>query len=172
MQPDRQKTTLLDRRLLSALDVSIYSLENLTVSKLFALVGLSVFLVFAAKAATSTGPAVSHKIVGKWQWTRSANNCTEVYDYRSDGTLSVTSGQEIANATYTISERPDPNGFYELKGQPVNSNNAQDCSDSPPDGDMSPYTVYLIFHNTQPAHLVCQTPGLEKCFGPLKRIQP
>lgn len=58
-------------------------------------------------AATSAVPPPPGPIVGKWTWTRSANNCTEVYDYRADGTLHVVSGEEESDSTYRLSARPD-----------------------------------------------------------------
>lgn len=127
---------------------------------------------FVAHAATETLPTIRHKIVGKWQWTRSTNNCTEEYDYRTDGTLYTKSGAEETSNTYSISERPDANGFYELKAQLVKSNGAQDCSDGPPNNDTAPFTIYILFHKAQPLYLVCQTPALDQCFGPLRRVQP
>ncbi len=125
-----------------------------------------------AHAVTEPLPTVRHQIVGKWQWTRSTNNCTEMYDYRADGTFYTRSGAEETSNTYSISERPDANGFYELKAQLVKSNEAQDCSDGAPNNDTAPFTIYILFHKTQPLHLVCQTPTLNQCFGPLRRVEP
>jgi outer membrane biogenesis lipoprotein LolB len=60
-----------------------------------------------ACAVTAEVPPPPGPIVGKWTWTRSANNCTEVYDYRADGTLHVVSGEEESDSTYRLSARPD-----------------------------------------------------------------
>jgi hypothetical protein len=117
-----------------------------------------------------TAYADDHPIVGKWRWTRSDTNCTEVYDYRADGSLHVVSGAEISDSTYKITPEPDANGFYELQGQMVRSNGGRDCSDERADEPMKPYTIYVVFHKTQPLHLVCETPALEQCFGPLRRV--
>ncbi|HEY9193591.1 MAG TPA: hypothetical protein VIO81_12020 [Methyloversatilis sp.] len=125
-----------------------------------------------AYAVTKDVPPPPGPIVGKWTWTRAENNCTEVYDYRADGTLLVVSGEEESSSTYRLSARPDAGGFHELKGQPMRTNGRQDCSDSPPTGELSPYTVYVIFHTREPKMLVCQTPALDQCFGPLRRIDP
>jgi hypothetical protein len=126
---------------------------------------------YVAVAAPPETKLMPHPIVGKWTWTRDTNNCTEVYDYRPNGTLYVTSGAEIATVEYSISGHKDANGFYELKGLNRMTNGAQDCSDSPPEGEAKPYTIYIIFHLTQPLHVVCYTPALEQCFGPLKRVE-
>lgn len=111
-------------------------------------------------------------LVGEWTWTRSVNSCTEVYDYRADGTFSVSSGEELASGSYEISKAPDDNGFYTLKGRTLKTNGGRDCSDSgtQPTDYEKPYTVYLIFHRTQPLHLVCKEPSLQLCFGPLRGV--
>ena len=128
----------------------------------------------AASVFTIGAAAQVHPIVGKWTWTRSVNNCTEVYEYRADGSYDVTSGEEVANGSFEISREPDANRFFVLKGKILKINGARDCSDSgsqPSDYD-KPYTVYVIFHRTQPLHLACYEPSLDKCFGPLRRIAP
>ncbi|TSA00089.1 MAG: hypothetical protein D4R84_01005 [Rhodocyclaceae bacterium] len=125
-----------------------------------------------ASAAPLTVPATDHPIVGKWQWTRSTNNCTEVYDYRPDGTIFAISGAEETSSRYKIAGQPDADGFYELTAELVKSNGAQDCSDSPPNTDTDPYTIYINIHKTQPTYMVCPTPGWDRCVGPFRRVRP
>lgn len=110
-----------------------------------------------------------HPIVGKWQWTRDVNKCTEVYDYRPDGSLHVVSGEEVTESIYDISPQSDSNGFYTLNVKTVKTNKGRDCSDGG-GGDDQSYTNYIIFHRTQPFHLACYKPSLDQCFGPLRRI--
>ena len=133
---------------------------------------LPLVVSLSAHGQTPAAPEVVHPIVGKWQWTRGTNKCTETYDYRSDGNLFIASGAEETNVAYTISDQPDAKGFFELKGRPVKSNGAPDCSDSKSNGDGAPYTVYIIFNKEQPLHLVCKTPAIDQCFGPLERVKP
>jgi hypothetical protein len=113
-----------------------------------------------------------HPLFGKWTWTRPENNCTEVYQFRADGTFDVVSGEEVTSGKYEISFTADANGFFMMKGQTLKTNGARDCSDpgSPPGDFDKPYTVYFIFHRTQPMHLQCYEPSLEKCFGPLRLV--
>ena len=82
-------------------------------------------------AYVTVATAQMNPIVGKWQWTRKANNCIETYDYRVDGTLRVVSGAEVSEHTYSISMKPDDKGLYVLKGQMTKTNGGKDCSDSP-----------------------------------------
>lgn len=114
-----------------------------------------------------------HPLLGKWTWTRSVNNCTEVYEYRADGTFDVVSGEEVASGTFEISSKPDSKGFYTFTGRTLKTNGKKDCSDSavPMPADQKPYTNYIVFHRTEPMHIVCYQPVLEQCFGPLRRTQ-
>ena len=127
--------------------------------------------VFATVAAFGASAQV-HPIVGKWSWTRSDTNCTEVYEYRPDGSFNVVSGAEVASGKYEISRTPEANGFFTLKGHDLKTNGGRDCSDAGAQAAdyEKPYTVYVVFHGTQPLHLVCQEPSLERCFGPLRRV--
>lgn len=123
-------------------------------------------------AAPLTVPGVDHPIVGKWQWTRSKNNCTEVYDYRADGTIFATSGAEESSSTYQIAEQPDADGFYQLTAELVKSNGAQDCSDDPPNTDTAPYTIYINIHKARSSYLVCPTATWDRCVGPFQKVRP
>jgi len=129
------------------------------------------FSVFGSLgAATGSKPVEAHSIVGKWQWTTEETNCTETYEYRADGSLSVTSGDEVAEVTYDISSRPDSKGFFLLNGTPAISNGGKDCTDRPAGTQQPAFSVYIIFHPTEPLHLVCEGPTVERCLGPLRRI--
>lgn len=122
--------------------------------------------------APLTAHGSSHSILGRWTWTRASNHCTEVYDYRPDGTLLATSGAEETTSTYSMSSVPDDHGFYAMRVQLVKSNGAQDCSDGPPNESTEPYTIYVIFSEARPVHLMCETPSLAQCIGPLRKIDP
>ncbi|MEX8518414.1 MAG: hypothetical protein AB3X44_07855 [Leptothrix sp. (in: b-proteobacteria)] len=122
-------------------------------------------------AIASVGDSSSHRLYGKWAWTYSKNNCTEVYDYRPDNTSLVTSGEEIAESRFTISERPDSSGFYRMTDVATNSNGRTGCDGEPggtPVGDT--VTIYIFFHPTKDEMLICQEPTLNACFGPLRRV--
>jgi len=141
----------------------------LIVAALLGMQGAPAWAVLPVKPGAA--PA-QHPIIGKWTWTRSTNKCTEVYDYRPDGTLYVVSGAEQSTTKYQIAGKPDAHGFYELKGRLVKTNGLRDCSDSPPGGPAKPYTLYIIFHHSEPQYLACQSAGLDHCFGPLTRVRP
>jgi hypothetical protein len=118
------------------------------------------------------GRAQANPIVGTWSWTRAANKCTEVYDYRADGTFEVASGAEKASGRYEIAPTPDGKGFFMLKHRMQETNGGRDCSDAgvqPGDYD-KPYSIYVIFHPAAPIHLMCAKASLAQCLGPLRRV--
>jgi hypothetical protein len=138
--------------------------------QLLALLGASALAACAATNANAQAQA--HSIVGKWTWTRQANNCTETYRFRANGTYDVVSGKEIASGKYEMSPAPDANGFFTMKGQALKTNGARDCSDSGSQGSDwdKPFTVYILFHRGQPTHQQCYEPMIQLCFGPLRRV--
>lgn len=110
-------------------------------------------------------------IVGKWTWTRADNSCTEVYDYRPDGTLQVQSGSERTDNTYSIDSAPDQNGFFKMVLKIVKDHGGKDCADSEEDNTGQEQVVYVLFHSSKPLHAVCRDPNLETCYGPLRRVK-
>lgn len=114
----------------------------------------------------------NHPVVGSWTWTRESNDCTETYHFQADGTLFVISGAELSTGEYSIDDRADDEGFYELRAKTV-SNGAADCSDSPSAGERQTYeyTVYLAFHPSGQLHIVCYGRSFDRCFGPLRRAE-
>lgn len=113
----------------------------------------------------------THRLYGKWTWTYSKNNCTEVYHYRQDNTSSVSSGEEVAESSFTISDKPDLNGFFRMTDVVKKSNGRTGC-DGEPGGTPIGHevTIFIIFHPTRDEMLICQEPSLNACFGPLQRI--
>ena len=131
-------------------------------------------LLFAALLLCVTARAEesgSVGIVGKWTWTRTENACTEVYDYRADGTVHVESGTEITDNTYSIDPTPDRNGFFKMVLKVVKDYGGKDCADSEEDSTGQEQAVYVLFHTSKPLHVVCRDPDLETCYGPLRRVQ-
>lgn len=127
----------------------------------------SAFLATAAAASVTT----QHPLYGKWTWTRAMNNCTEVYEYRPDNTSLVSSGEERAESRFTVSDRPDFNGFFRLTDEVTKSNGLTGCDGSPggtPIGDT--VTIHVFFHPSGDQMLICQDPTFNACFGPLRRL--
>jgi len=134
---------------------------------------LVALLIYSAAtvATASVGASTTHRLYGKWSWTYSKNNCTEVYDYRSDNTAAVTSGEEIAESRFTIADKPDSIGFYRMTDVVTKSNGRTGC-DGEPGGTPIGHevTIYILFHPKRDEMLICQQPSLDACFGPLQRL--
>jgi hypothetical protein len=132
-------------------------------------------LPFAVAAALSlnalaqTPAPASHPILGQWEWTRPENKCTELYDFRADGTVPVTSGAEKTDNTYTIAPKPDASGFYRLTMKTLKDYGGKDCTDDASDSAGQETTNYVLFDPTRTMHIVCVEPKVDRCFGPLKR---
>lgn len=108
--------------------------------------------------------------LGKWQWTRSANQCTEVNHFRADRTAQVVSGTEKTSNVYTVAPQPDASGFYRLTLKIVKDQGGKDCSDDTRDSVGQSNTLYV----TEPSnerHMVCAAASPERCVGPLRRIK-
>jgi hypothetical protein len=129
---------------------------------------LAAALALAAPSYAADGvPA----IVGKWTWTRSENACTEIYDYRADGTLYVHSGDEKTDNTYSMESAPDENGFFRMALKIVKDYGGKDCADSEEDDSGQEQVVYVLFHSSKSLHAICRDPNLDNCYGPLHRVK-
>ena len=139
----------------------------------FILVLMSLLPILAfGSESPSIMPHKYHPIYGKWTWTRQVNNCTEVYEFRTDNTSVVTSGLEIGESSFAISDEPDQNGFYKMTDIVTKDNGKEDCGGSPtgtPVGDKA--TNYILFNPSGDQMIMCEKPSLNACFGPLRRIK-
>jgi hypothetical protein len=129
---------------------------------------IAVTASFLSMAQTPVPSA--HPLVGKWQWTRPENNCTEVYDFRPDGTVPVISGSEKTDNTYAVAGSPDKNGFYRLTMKTTKDYGGKDCADDSSDNTGQESTNYIFFDPSKTMHIVCVEPKAERCYGPLRRI--
>ena len=112
-----------------------------------------------------------HPIVGKWQWTRTENRCTEFYDYRADGTSVVLSGAERTDNVYTVSADPDSQGFYRLTMRVEKDHGGKDCADDESDSTGSEITSFIRFNAQRTQYLACfDGPEGRRCFGPLRKV--
>ena len=128
-------------------------------------------LALSACAASNLRPTPSadHPIIGKWTWTLPDGKCSETYDFRTDATTFVTSGEEVAESTYEISAAPSPNGFYKIVDTVTKTNGSRDCAGQPtPIGDTA--INFIRIHPSGNMFLMCQNESLNACFGPLRRV--
>ena len=136
---------------------------------LSALLLASLLVCSQGAAAQVPRPAKDHPLLGKWTWTRSENKCTEVYDFRADGTVPVISGAERTENTYTVSPQPDARGFYLLTMLVTKDNGGKDCADDATSNVGQDSTTFVLFEPRRAEFIMCAEPSLNACFGPLRR---
>jgi len=124
-----------------------------------------------AMAAQNIAPQIraDHPYLGKWMWAY--NGCNEVYENRSNGTSKITSGEEVGESAFTISDEPERSGFYSVTDTVTNSNGKTGCdgtSGGTPVGDVAAFYVFIRPSNEE--MLICQDESINQCMGPLKRI--
>jgi hypothetical protein len=135
-------------------------------SLLFCLFGV----LLPNNASAQSPVADDHPLIGKWQWTRPVNKCTEVFDFRADGTAPVTSGDEKTENTYSISSSADRNGFYQLNMKTIKDFGGKDCGDDSSDTTGQETTHFVLFEPQRTMHIVCAEPKVGRCYGPLTRM--
>lgn len=121
-----------------------------------------------AQAAPAKVPA-AHPILGKWSWTRSGTGCPESFEYRSDSTVHVVSGDEITDSTFLIDRVADERRFYQIKLKTVKDNGGTDCNNDEKDNTGEENTVYIFINSERSMQVVCTAATFESCFGPLQR---
>lgn len=133
---------------------------------------LLAFVVSAtAIAASNKDVERRHPLIGKWSWTRSTNQCTEVYEYHADGTYSSVSGDEHSEGVFKIAATPNEDGFFLYTDKVLKDHGGKDCGNSEEDITGAEATLYIAIHQSGEQILVCYEPSFDKCFGPLKRIR-
>ncbi|MFP5482057.1 MAG: hypothetical protein ACLGGW_02105 [Gammaproteobacteria bacterium] len=108
---------------------------------------------------------MEHPLVGLWRINLPEQNCSEIYDIRSDGTTQILSGGQVVQTRYDISLRPDAQGFYKWVDTVVAVNDQPDCMGHVvPNGNVA--SNYIVMHATGSKFMMCQKAELETCFGP------
>jgi hypothetical protein len=124
---------------------------------------------WAASVAAAQPLRADHPLIGTWTIT-APNGCTETYVVRADGTMLVTSAEEVAESELVISDGPSPRGFYKWVEKIVKYNDRKDCS-----GDLSAVgrvqVSYIIVHPSRDMFAMCEREDRNACIGPFKRTK-
>lgn len=121
------------------------------------------FLSFPLKAETTLPQ--EHPLVGLWRINLPEQNCSEIYDIRTDGTTQILSGGQVVQTRYDISLRPDAQGFYKWVDTVIQVNSEADCMGNVvPNGNVA--TNYIVMHVSGAKFMMCQKAELDTCFGP------
>ena len=132
-----------------------------------------VLLAFGlACAAVTAMPAraADHPLIGIWSWQPEGKDCKEVYEWRSNHTGHVVSGEEVTETKFQVSMQPDENGFYVFIDTVVKDNKGRDCAGSKKDDTGSKTTLYIQIHPSGNLIRICSKPEESSCFGPLMRV--
>lgn len=135
---------------------------------------LAVCLTALTPALYAQGSAPAkpvHPLIGTWTWSVFAGSCTETLQYRPDGSVLATSGQEVAEKTYEIAKVPDASGFYQLVETVIRQNDKRDCSGALLQGPGDQSTRFVQFSPLADKLLICREASLKACFGPLAKVQ-
>jgi hypothetical protein len=120
-------------------------------------------------AVAQVGVAAAHPLIGKWQWTRKRSQCTEVYDFRPDGTAPILSGAERTDNVYTVSASPNESGLFRLTLRTTEHHGGRDCGDTEGEPNFSEVTLYVFFEASDKI-AICYEPSTKRCYGPLRRV--
>jgi len=124
------------------------------------------FWILAAGTALAAPVRPDHPIIGTWSLPVT-DTCTEVRTYRTDGTMHVTGGEEVADSTYEISDQPNLLGVYALSETLVSVNNKPDCWGAvAPPGAKGTITQSISFNAKQDQMKLCGKTGqISYCVG-------
>ena len=114
--------------------------------------------------------ALGNPLQGTWECVNIKNSCREAYIFGVDCTGFITSGEERSVVSYTISEKPDANGYYAVTLKIVEDKGGQDCGESVENNTGESYQKYVMFHPSGKLYVSCDTPDTSSCVGPFKRI--
>jgi hypothetical protein len=109
----------------------------------------------------------THPIIGRWKWTREDQGCSEVYDYKADGSLIIQSGDERTENIYTIAKTPDDRGFYKVTIKVITDFRGRDCMNNDDDDTGNEASSYIVMNRGKTIYAMCQQPSTERCFGPM-----
>lgn len=110
-----------------------------------------------------------HPALGAWRIELPQINCFEQMDFRADGTRSVISGREIAQAEFSIASAPDARGFYGWSDRIITTNGEPDCTGSRTQpGKVS--VGYMVFDDEQTKFFLCSDVDGKACIGPYVKL--
>jgi hypothetical protein len=129
-------------------------------------IGFALWMLAAGTAMAAPAVRPDHPIIGTWKHPV-GDTCTEVRTYRTDGTMHVTSGEEVSDSTYEISDQPNLLGAYALTQSTVSVNGKPDCWGAvTPPGTKETIRLSLSFNAKRDRMDVCLTTGpVSGCAG-------
>lgn len=119
-------------------------------------------------AAEPTPIPAGHPLIGTWRIDLPDRKCHELYEVRPDGTLHVTSGQQVVTSMLTVSAKQSGRGFYQWVDRITAENGKPDCTGAVMEvGHVS--TNYVILDAPGKEFLMCTIEDINTCLGPFVR---
>lgn len=138
--------------------------------RLLILVLSGTIAVFVAISASAASLRADHPIIGTWKIELPDGSCHEIYHIRRDGTMVVTSGEEISESEFTISDRPGAEGFYKWVDRVTKDNGKKDCSGNVTNAGHAA-TNYVLFNPSADQFVICEDDTGNACIGPFIRLK-
>ena len=139
---------------------------------------LLLVLALASAAALAAPPAdeptaplrADHPFVGAWQLTRRDDDCAEIYRVDRSGRTLITSADEVAQSTFTMSNQPSARGYYKWVDTLVKDNGKKDCwGQITKPGKTT--TRYVMMSPAKDRFILCTAEDGKQCFGPFVRVE-
>lgn len=132
------------------------------------LIGLCACCAASAEEVTRSPLPAGHPLIGLWRLEMPDHKCFEEYDFHTDGTVSVTSGEERGDSDATVVAIPGSTGLYKWTDKVTTSNGKLDCSGATtPVGDVA--VNYIRVHPDGNRFLMCGSERTNSCFAELTR---
>jgi hypothetical protein len=139
---------------------------------MLALAMASIVAVAAPPAADAPSRPLraDHPFLGAWQITRRDDDCAEVYRVDRSGRTLITSADEVAQSTFTMSDQPSAKGYYKWVDTLVKDNGKKDCwGQITKPGKTT--TRYVLMNPAQDRFIVCAAEDGKQCFGPFVKLE-
>ena len=140
---------------------------------------LALALASSAAAAASAGDAppapatplrADHPFLGAWQITRQDSDCAEIYRIDRSGHTLITSADEVAQSTFTMSDQPSARGYYKWVDTLTKDNGKKDCwGQITKPGKTT--TRYVLMNPAQTRFIVCTSEDGRQCLGPFVKLE-
>jgi hypothetical protein len=122
----------------------------------------------AVPTSLSAAPPPNHPIIGTWQLPLQDGKCIETSEFRSDGTLHVSSASSRNVTLFEIANDPAGEGHFILTVTLASSNGEPDCL-----GLVTPVgthtSVYVQFLSRE-RFIMCVDSLHSRCFGPYQMV--
>ena len=128
-------------------------------------------LLAAAPPAEAPPPVrADHPFLGAWQLTKRDNDCAEVYRIDRSGRTLITSAEEVAQSSFTITDQPSARGYYKWVDTLVKDNGKKDCwGQITKPGKTT--TRFVMMNPARDRFIVCLAEDGRQCFGPFVKLE-